>query len=82
MMKGRVISNISIQLIDGQNIQQSNLSVLLRMMIFGRGDLLTYYSLELFSLIMSLLAQSIAPSLRGRRGTGLWLGAWVGLEIQ
>ena len=53
---------------DGQNIQQSNLSVYLKMMSIGCGDLLTYYSLELFSLIMSLLAQSVAPSLRGEAG--------------
>ena len=40
----------------------------------GWYDLLTYYSLELSSLLMSLLAQFVAPSLR--RG-GEWLELWL-----
>ena len=62
-----------------QNIQQSNLSVLRQLRLFGHGDLLSYYSLELFCLLMSLLMQSVAPSLRrGGEGLELWLApGWV-----
>ena len=67
---------------DGQNIQQSKLSV--KMKLSGSGDLLTYYSLEnfwvpwvhfkiLFNVLMSLLDQSVASSLR-RGGEKLELG--------
>ena len=61
--------------IDGQNKQQSNLSVSLQLMLIGRGDLLTYYSLQLFCLIMSLLVQSVAP-LYGGGEAGDWVMAW------
>ena len=33
----------------GQNIQQSNLSVIIDVMLIRQGDLMTYYSLEKFS---------------------------------
>ena len=79
MIEGRMISNISIQLIDGQNIQQSKLSVLLKMMMFGHGGSLDLLYLGTLFLIMWLLAQFFAPSLRrGGEGLELWLApGWV-----
>ena len=71
MMKGRVISNISIQLIVGQNIQQNNLSVLQHVTIVKK-DLRIHYSVELPVQINVAIGPVCCPlSLEGRRGTGL-----------
>ena len=46
MMKGRVQDKDVIELIVGQNKQQSSLSVLIKHVLFVYEDLLTHYSLE------------------------------------
>ena len=72
MMEGCVISNISIQLIVGQNIQQNHLSVLQHVTIVKK-DLWTHYSVELPVQINVAIGPVCRPLyLEGRRGTGFF----------
>ena len=66
---------------DGQNKQQSNLSVL-KHVTFVKKDPQTHFSVELTVQINFAIGPVYRPlSLEGRRGTGLWSLAWVFVEI-
>ena len=68
----------------GQNIQQSNLSVLIDVMLLRHGDLLTYYGYELFKCSdLMLLWAGLSPPPFGGGGVTNWSYGvyWVGFEI-